>query len=168
MIRALVLGLSAASLLLLPSRAVQAQTKMKLAVVQLWSPPNLAGIAAKLTLDLEAVAATESYAVLPSAQGLLGAQRFATLQACNGKSACIAAQANQLPAERMVLGTLDRDDTHYLVRLYLVELSGPTVISSVDRSILIASRRLHQDVHAALPRLLRGWAVRSMALARTA
>ncbi len=158
MIRALVLGLSAASLLLLPSRAVQAQTKMKLAVVQLWSPPNLAGIAAKLTLDLEAVAATESYAVLPSAQveGLLGAQRFATLQACNGKSACIAAQANQLPAERMVLGTLDRDDTHYLVRLYLVELSGPTVISSVDRSILIASRRLHQDVHAALPRLLRG------------
>ncbi|MGI5864157.1 MAG: PEGA domain-containing protein [Myxococcales bacterium] len=157
MIRAQALGLIAA-LLALPSGAAQAQAKTKLAVVRLWSPPNLAGIAAKLTLDLEAVAATESYAVLPSAQveQLLGAQSFAALQACNGKSACIAAHAGGLPADRMVVGTLDRNESSYLVRLYLVDLSGPTVISSVDRSILIASRRLHQDVHAALPRLLRG------------
>ena len=155
--RAFVLGLAFAAVAL-PGAAAHAQAKMKLAVVELWSPPNLAGIAAKLTLDVQAVATTESYEVVEprQVQGMLGAQGYRELQACNGKSACIAARTAEVRADRMVLGVLDRADNSYLVRLFLVDLQGPVILSSVDQSILIASRRLHQDVHAALPRLLRG------------
>ncbi|HZN91343.1 MAG TPA: PEGA domain-containing protein, partial [Myxococcales bacterium] len=58
--------------------------------------------------------------------------------------------------DRAVLGTLRRDEKNYLVQLWLLDLKGGKVIAEVDRAILIASRRLVQDVTDAVPPLLRG------------
>ena len=44
----------------------------------------------------------------------------------------------------------------YLVKLWLVDLKSQTVVSQVDRSILIASRRLQADVASTIPGLLAG------------
>src|SRR5262249_15848689 len=53
-----------------------------------------------------------------------------------------------------VAGSLNRDDRNYLVKLQLIDLDKGEVIAEIDRSILIASRRLNQDVAAAVPRML--------------
>ena len=56
----------------------------------------------------------------------------------------------------MITGKLNRDEKNYLLQLWLVDLQSLSVLSEIDRSILIASRRFQKDVDAAIPGFLRG------------
>ena len=155
MTRALVLGCLLAALI--PSNALA--QKQRLAVVELAAPSNLAGIGAKLTQDILAAASgVPAYEVLePGAvEKLLGNDGMSKLHACSGRPECAAPLLAPTAAARAVVGTLDRTETSYLVKLYLIDLKAKTVLSTVDRSILIASRRLNADVKAAIPGLLEG------------
>jgi hypothetical protein len=86
----------------------------------------------------------------------LGPKNVLALKQCGGAAGCVAAQLAQLPVNRAVVGTLGRDDTHYLVHLWLIALTPPAVMAEVDRAVLIASRRLQPDVAATIPGFLRG------------
>jgi hypothetical protein len=86
----------------------------------------------------------------------LGPQPYEELQNCAGRAECSAHKLEPLGVDRAVLGTLGRDEKNYLVHLWLVDLHGHAIVADVDRSILIASRRLLADVKLAVPDLLRG------------
>jgi len=56
----------------------------------------------------------------------------------------------------VVTGKLERDDVSYHLKLYLVQLSPPALLSSAESSVPIASRRFAREVDALVPRLLQG------------
>jgi hypothetical protein len=68
----------------------------------------------------------------------------------------VANRLADVPADRAVVGSLNRDEKSYLLRLFLIDLQAREVISTVERSILIASRRLIPDASEAIPPLLKG------------
>jgi len=147
------------TLALLLSTSLARADGVRLAVVELTSPQNLSGIGLKLTQDIVDAAARAPNAVVlqpADVEKALGAEGMKKLADCAGKPSCVALAAGSLPADRIVVGSLDRTETSYLVKLFLVDLKSKSVISSVDRSILIASRRLQADVSAAIPGLLAG------------
>ena len=86
----------------------------------------------------------------------LGPKNSLALKQCGPTPACLSARLADLPVNRAVIGMLARDESHYLVHLWLIALSPPGQVAEVDRAILIASRRLQSDVAAALPAFLRG------------
>lgn len=152
------LALFAASFAAIPQAAAQAR---RLAVVELASPPNLAGLGAKLTQDILAAAQKDpGLEVLDPAavETVLGADMVTKLKGCIGKPECVAAYTGDLFAERVVVGVLDRSDTSYLVKIFLIDVRGKSVIASIDRAVLIASRRVQADVAAAIPVMLQGQA----------
>lgn len=138
--------------------STSAFAQKRLAVVDLATPPTMTGLGAQVTQNILTTAQGQGYAVTaPDAvRAQLGEQRYGELLQCNGKPACVAAKVNGLAADRVVVGSLNRDDRNYLVKLWLIDVANGTEISDVDRSILIASRRLAQDVSDAVPGLLRG------------
>lgn len=144
---------------LVASPAAQAAAPARLAVVELWSPPNLSGIAVKLTQDIVDAAMREKNMKVTGpleVERALSEDALRSLKACTGRAACVAQWAAPLQVDRVVVGALDRTESTYLVKLFLVDLKSKSVVSSVDRSILIASRRLQSDVAAAIPGLLEG------------
>jgi hypothetical protein len=147
------------ALALLLSTSLARADAVRLAVVELTTPQNLSGIGLKLTQDIIAAAAREpNTRVLQPAEveRALGPEGMKRLNDCFGRPACVAQAAAALPADRIVVGSLDRNESSYLVNLYLVDLKARSVISSVERAIIIASRRLQADVSAAIPGLLAG------------
>lgn len=145
------------ALLLLPA-AAQARART-LAVSELSTPPNLLGIGARLANDIVTAASSQPGLVVLDPMQVsmtLGPEAMKRLKACEGKPACVAEQAGPLEADQLVVGRLDRNATHYLVKLFLIDLGTRRVVSSIDRAILIASRRLTRDVAEAIPRLLSG------------
>jgi hypothetical protein len=86
----------------------------------------------------------------------MDAKRYESLKNCGGKVACVAQELESLGIKRAVMGQLTRDERNYILRLWLLDLSALTVIADVDRSVLIAARRLQKDVEQAVPPLLRG------------
>jgi hypothetical protein len=86
----------------------------------------------------------------------LGPKGTLALKQCGPTPECLSERLADLPVNRVVVGTLSRDPAHYLVHFWLISLSPPKTVAELDRSILIASRRLQPDVAAALPALLRG------------
>jgi len=89
-------------------------------------------------------------------EAYLGTKDTLALKQCGPVPSCISALLAAVPVNRAVVGTLSRDQTHYLVHFWLVSLAPPGTVAELDRAILIASRRLQTDVAAALPALLRG------------
>ncbi len=133
--------------------------KARLAVADLGSPPTMIGMSGKITkLVADAAAKEGTYEVIdPAAVRLgIGDEKVKELQACAGKAACIGAIAEPLGVQRLVTGLLDRTADSYIVKLWLVDVPGRSIVSSVDRKILIASRRLEKDVAEAIPALLKG------------
>ncbi|MGC4120896.1 MAG: PEGA domain-containing protein [Myxococcales bacterium] len=131
----------------------------KLAVAEMHAPQNLSGIAAKLTQDIVDTASRQADTTVldPFAvEKALGPEAIKNLKACSGSASCVTRWAAGLGVDRIVVGSLDRSEASYLVKLYLVDLKAKQVVSTVDRSILIASRRLQADVSAAIPGLLAG------------
>ncbi|MHB8876927.1 MAG: PEGA domain-containing protein [Myxococcaceae bacterium] len=132
--------------------------KPLVAIVDVEAPPNMMGLAAQVTQEVLRAATAQGYAVITPEEirGRLGDKAYSELQGCHGRTVCLVSRLMGIRTDRVVVGTLGRDEKSYLVRLWLVDLAKSEVIADVDRSILIASRRLNQDVTAAMPGLLRG------------
>ncbi|MGO8969255.1 MAG: PEGA domain-containing protein [Myxococcaceae bacterium] len=146
-----------AALALFVTSAAAAPSK-GLAVVEMSAPSSMQGLAAQLTRQvLDAAQAQRMKVVTPDElETFLGPKDVAALKQCGPAAGCLSALLANLPVNRVVVGTLARDQSHYLVHFWLISLTPPTTVAEVDRAILIASRRLQPDVAAALPALLRG------------
>jgi len=154
MLRAALLALA---LLSLPGAA--APSGRRLAVVDLATPPTMVGLGFQLTQAVADAARAQGYVVFQPGEvrKSLGEDKYKELMNCGAVPACASAKlAGFFTADRAVLGTLRRDEKNYLVQLWLLDLQKGSVVSEVDRAILIASRRLVQDVTDAIPPLLRG------------
>lgn len=116
------------------------------------------GLATQMTQQILDAARAQGLRVVPpdDIETFLGQKNTLALKQCGPSPGCISARLADLPVNRAVVGTLARDQTHYLVHLWLISLAPPGQVAEVDRAILIASRRLQADVAAALPALLRG------------
>ena len=150
-------ALLALALLSLPVAA--APSGRRLAVVDLATPPTMVGLGFQLTQVVVDAAREQGYQLLQPGdlRKALGEDRYRELMGCGAVPACAGAKlAGFFTPDRAVLGTLRRDEKNYLVQLWLLDLKGGKVIAEVDRAILIASRRLVQDVTDAVPPLLRG------------
>ncbi|MBL8910637.1 MAG: PEGA domain-containing protein [Archangium sp.] len=86
----------------------------------------------------------------------MDAKRYESLKKCGGKPACVAQELESFGIKRAVMGQLSRDEKNYILKLWLIDIPGLTVVADVDRSILIAARRFQKDVEQAVPPLLRG------------
>jgi len=136
-----------------------AEMARRLAVVPLDSTSDIAGTAERLSIDIaQAASRLPSTAVMRPREvaHALGKEPLASLQACGGKPECVIQWAASLPADRVVIGSLNRNENSYLLKLFLVDLKSKALLSTVDRAILIASRRLQGDVAAALPAFFEG------------
>jgi hypothetical protein len=129
-----------------------------LAVVEVNAPAMMQGLAQQITRQVFDAARAQGMKVVSSdeLETFLGPKNLLLLKQCAGSASCVAGILADLPVNRAVVGTLGRDDTHYLVHLWLVALKPPAAVAEVDRAILIASRRLTSDVAGAIPALLRG------------
>lgn len=132
--------------------------KPRVAIVDVEAPPTMMGLSAQVTLKVLEAARKLGYPVVSPEEirAQLGEKEYAELQRCHQKTTCIALHLAKVKADHLVVGTLGRDEKNYLVRLWLIDLNKSEVITDLDRPILIASRRLTQDVVAAMPGLLRG------------
>ncbi len=138
---------------------LSAASAPKLVVVELDTPPTLIGLAAQVTKAVmeEAHHTRTSFISPDEVREKLGPKAYATLVGCGGKSACAAtALAPITLTGRAVIGSLNRDDKAYLLHLVLVDLQTGNVVTEVDRSILIASRRFQHDMEGAIGPFLRG------------
>jgi hypothetical protein len=133
--------------------------KRKIAVVDLAAPPMMMGLGSLVTQAIVRQAQKDpTLTVITPDQVklILGDKGVTSLTECMGQASCVAGQAGALNADLIVAGTFDRTPTSYLVRLWLIDMKSRQAISSVDRSILIASRRLTTDVEEAIPEFLKG------------
>jgi PEGA domain len=147
--------LAALALIVTPAAAAPVQG---LAVVEVTAPPMMQGLASQMTRQILEAAKAQGLKVVPpeEVETFLGAKNMAALKDCGPSAGCVSARLSDLPANRAVIGTLSRDQTHYLVHLWLISLNPPGQVTEIERAILIASRRLQPDVAAALPAFLRG------------
>lgn len=129
-----------------------------LATLNLFSPPSLLGISGLLTRRAAAAAAEAGYVVekADDAEGRLGRDTVKKLAQCELKVPCLVANATPLGSGKLLVGTLDRDEVHYVVKLLLLDLGAGKVLASAERSVLIASRQLDAQFDAMLPDLLAG------------
>ena len=129
-----------------------------LAVAEVAAPSDMQGLAAQLTRQVLDAAQLQRLKVVTAEdlETFLGPKDFPALKQCGPSAECLSALLGRLPVSRVVVGTLARDESHYLVHFWLVSLTPPKTVAELDRAILIASRRLQPDVAAALPALLRG------------
>lgn len=149
------LPLMALTLALAPLPAFAASV----AVLPVAAPANLSGIAEKLASDLAGAAEkVEGVEVRRAAEvaAALGPEALRNLQECGTKPGCVGHWAGKLPAERLLVSSLERTETSYVVKLLLFDLKASALISRVERSVLIATRRLSAEVAAAVPGLLAG------------
>lgn len=130
----------------------------KVAIVDVDAPELMMGLGAQVTRALVAEAQAQQLDLLEPEvlRQRLDAAKYEGLRKCGGKPACAAVALSGLGAGRAVLGALRRDERNYLLKLWLIDLDKGVVIADVDRSILIAARRLQKDVEQAVPPFLRG------------
>ncbi len=130
----------------------------RLAVVELTTPPTMIGLGAQVLQQVLTAARQQGYAVVPAedVEQALGKKAYQELQKCGGEATCVAGRLSRMGVDHAVVGTLSRDDKAYLLKLFLVDVKQGIQVASVDRAILIASRRFRDDVAEAVPRLLRG------------
>lgn len=143
---------------MLAALAFPASAERRLAVVELSTPPTMIGLGAQLTQAILQEAQRQGGRVIePDAvRDVIGAKAYDELLQCEGAPACVARHVMPTGVTRVVAGSLNRDEKSYLLKLALVDVGTGKVIASVDRAILIASRRFLQDATAPIPALLRG------------
>ena len=142
----------------LPLLALLSGASPRVAVVDVEAPGLMMGLAAQVTRAVVTGAQAQGLDFLGPEQvrAKLDPKQYEQLKKCGGNVPCAAQLLEGQGAERAVLGTLDRDERHYRLKLWLVDLKALTVIADVDRRILIAARRFEKDVEQAVPPLLRG------------
>ena len=130
----------------------------KLAIIDVDAPELMMGLGAQVTRAIVTEAQAQKLDVMLPEQvrEKMDARRYESLKKCGGKVACVAQELESLGVKRAVLGQLTRDERNYLLKLWLIDVTGMTVLADVDRSILIAARRFQKDVEQAVPPLLRG------------
>ena len=135
-----------------------AQGKPSLAVVGVQSPPYLVGIAEEISRSAIAAATKKGLSVRSPAdvRQKLGDDALDRIAACAEKPECLSSVLAPLGVTRALGGSLAQSETAYLVHLWLLDLPSHTIVSRLDRSILIASRRLEADLSEAVPKLLAG------------
>ncbi|MFZ5445059.1 MAG: PEGA domain-containing protein [Myxococcota bacterium] len=138
--------------------ALVAAAGPKTAIVEVDAPELMMGLGAQVTRALVSEAEAQKLDVVTPEQlrQKLDAKRFESLKKCGGKPACVAQELEGLGVQRAVVGQLGRDEKNYLLKLWLIDVPGLSVIADVDRAILIAARRFQKDVEQAVPPLLRG------------
>lgn len=146
------------ALLALPAPARAAPARGKLAVLNLFSPMSLMGIGGLLSRRAVEEAQREGFEVLTPdpAEAKIGRETLKKLKECDLQPACLGSYATALGGGKLLAGTLDRDDVHYLVRLVIVDLDTGKPFASAQRSVLIAARDLDREFDAMLPDLLAG------------
>jgi hypothetical protein len=107
---------------------------------------------------LAAQAARSTYLVeaAEKVHATLGEGAPEKLTACGADVACRVAILAPLGVDRALGGTLAQSETSYVVSLWLLDLREKKVVAQLNRSILIASRRLEADLTDALPKMLAG------------
>lgn len=150
-------ALLAATALALPLPA-QAAPQKRLAVYNLFGPMSLLGISGLLTKQAVDQAKAQGYQVLgpDDAEARVGRDTLKKLRECDLKAQCLASYSGALGGGKLLAGTLERDDVHYLVRLVIVDLDTGQVYASAQRAVLIASRDLEREFDAMLPGLFAG------------
>lgn len=130
----------------------------KVAIVDVDAPDLMMGLGAQVTRALVAEAEVQHLEHLPpdALRKQLDAKKYEALRQCRGRAACVAQGLEGLGLDRAVVGSLNRDEKNYLLRLWLIDLKTLEVIADVDRHVLIAARRFQKDVEQAVPPLLRG------------
>jgi hypothetical protein len=144
-----------ATLTLLSAASPPAQ---KLVVLEL-DAPGMIGLAGQVTQAVIDEAKRQKLSVIGPDDVLakLGPKGYRELVQCGNKAACVLAGLIAFPeANRVVSGTLSRDEKAYLLHLTLTDLKANDVVTEVNTSILIASRRFQHDVQSAIPPFLRG------------
>ena len=131
---------------------------LRVAVVALAAPPQLAFTARAAADALARRAAASGYEVLgPRAVAdQLGRDGAAALAACGGDAGCLAERGAALGVERIVGGTLSRRGPAYRVALVSADARTGARLGGAERDVAVASRRLRRDVADAAPALLRG------------
>jgi hypothetical protein len=132
--------------------------KEKIAIVDLDAPSGMLGLSTQVIKSIvnEAMKTKRNVIGPDDLREKLGNKQMNEVAKCADKPACAAEKLSVIGATKAVLGRLNRDDKNYLLQLWFVDLTNLSVISEVDRSILIASRRFQKDVDAAVPGFLRG------------
>lgn len=151
MFAALTVALAAAT-------ALAAADKEKIAIVELDAPAGMLGLSSQVSKAIMTEAAKQKRAFISpdELRDKLGNKTLIELSKCSDKPACAADKLTVLGATKAVLGKLGRDDKNYVLQLWFIDLEKLEVITDVDRSILIASRRFQKDVEVAVPGFLRG------------
>ena len=130
----------------------------KVAIVELNTLDTLGGIGSQVTRALVDNAGAQSMTVVaPEAvRTLIGAKKYDALRSCAQDVSCAASALQGTDITRVVTGVLGRDEKNYLLKLWLLDVSSVSVVTSIDRATLIASRRFQRDVEQAIPAFLRG------------
>jgi hypothetical protein len=131
--------------------------KPSLAIVGVDGPPYMVGIADEIS-RMAAQAARGAYRVeaAEKVHAALGEAALEKLTACGSDAACLAIFLAPLHVDRAFGGTLSQSETSYVVSLWLLDVPGKRIVARLNRSILIASRRLQADLTEALPKMLAG------------
>ncbi len=139
-----------------PSRAQAASGK--LAVPTLFSSPSLYGVSGLLAQKAAQAAQAQGYIVIgPDAVATAaGRDNMKKAAQCDLKPACLMSYLSGFGADRALVGSIDRDDVHYVVHLVLIDLSKGDLLGSGQRTVLIASRQLESEFDAMLPDVLAG------------
>ncbi|MGQ0506247.1 MAG: PEGA domain-containing protein [Myxococcaceae bacterium] len=140
------------------SVAGPAVAQKRLAVLDVSTPPFMMGLGNQVLQTVLSSAQEQGYKVTPpdEVRIAVGDKTYEDVLRCEGRPGCVTGKLSSLKVDRIVVGSLNRDEKSYLLKLELLDLKKGTVVSSVDRAVLIAARRLAQDVTEAVPPLLRG------------
>jgi hypothetical protein len=133
--------------------------RQKLAVVALSSPPLMmfTGKSVSEAIAEEAVREGKFEVLGPDQiEKILGREGYQKLLDCGPDVVCASTRLSPTKADKMVVGALSKTETAYRVTIVFADAKSGVKITSIDREILIASRRLKPDVVAATPALLRG------------
>lgn len=138
--------------------AVMVLTAEPIAVVDVDAADAMMGLGAQVTRQVLEGGASLSLDVLTPDQlrGLLPPEKYQALRKCRESTACVSSAVAGTPIRRVITGSLSRDEKNYLLKLWHHDVKSLALVCDVDRSILIASRRLQKDVEQAVPGLLRG------------
>lgn len=140
-----------------PAPEAKAPLADKVAIAELASPPAMLGMAGKLGKLVTDEAGKSGATVDALAVGkALGAEKAKELAGCGSDSICVALHGGALGVRRIVTGQLDKSADSYTVKLWLHDLTVRRVAATLERKVLIASRRFERDVQEGLPAFLAG------------
>lgn len=86
----------------------------------------------------------------------LGKDKHRALADCGASAPCLTALVRTLPVDRVVGGSLDKVGNAYRVSLVSADVRSGEVITTWEREVPVASRRLAAEVAEAAVQLLRG------------